>query len=58
MKKVYTKNMKKKILLKYNTPISVIESEQKIMLGVKPDTKLGDYFKKVGFPSLAEMMKS
>ena len=50
--------MKKKILLKYTTPISVIESEQKIMLGVKPDTKLGDYFKKAGFPSLAEMMKS
>ena len=56
----YTKVMKKihnSLSLNYNTPISVFEKEQGISLGVPAKMKLGDYIKKSGFPSLAEMMR-
>lgn len=60
--KGYTKTMKKtsskKRLLTYDTPVSVVEKNQNVRLGVNPNTKLGDYLTKVGFPSLAEMLKA
>lgn len=47
-----------KKLLDYNTPLSVLEQEQGVSFGLPSTTKLGDYIKKIGYPSLAEMMKS
>lgn len=56
--KRYTKSMKKRTLLKYDTPVSVLEEQQGVSLGVPANTKLGKYLENIGFPSLAEMMKS
>ncbi len=56
----YNLNMKKvdgKLVLKYDTPVCVLEKKQGVSFGVPPTTKLGDYIKKLGYPSLAEMMK-
>ncbi len=42
---------------KFDTKISTIEEMYGIDLGVSSDMKLGDYFKKIGYPSLAKMLK-
>jgi hypothetical protein len=58
--KGYTKTMKTAqvcIPLSYDTPVGVFEKEQRVSLNVPANTKLGDYIKKLGFPSLADMMR-
>ena len=42
---------------KYNTQVGEIEKRYKIRIGVNPKTKLGDFLKKRGYPSLAGMLK-
>lgn len=41
----------------FNTEVGTIEQEYGIKLGVEPDTKLGNYLKDKGYPSLSDMLK-
>jgi hypothetical protein len=41
---------------RFDTKIETIEKQYNIKLGVRGDMKLGNYLKKVGYPSLAKML--
>ena len=43
---------------RYDTKIGTIEKQYGIDLGVKSNTKLGNYLKDKGYSSLSEMLKS
>ena len=59
MKTQRGKNKKGQFVAKrYDTKISTIEKKYNVDLGVRGDMKLGNYLKKVGYPSLSKMLKS
>lgn len=52
-----SKNKNDQLLAKnFDTKIGTIEKTHKVDLGVDPDTKLGNYLKDKGYPSLSEML--
>jgi hypothetical protein len=58
MKTTRSKNSKGQFVAKrFDTKISTIEKKYDINLGVRGDTKLGNYLKKKGYPSLSKMLK-
>ena len=56
MKKIKEKT-NKFIPKNYNTKVSTIKEKYSIHTGSSENQKLGDYLKKEGFASLAEMLK-
>lgn len=54
MRKV--KKDKNQIILTRNTKVSELKEIYGIELSVDPNTKLGDYLREGGFPSLVDMM--
>ena len=58
MKKTRVKNKKGQFVAKrFDTKISTIEKKYKVDLGVRGDTKLGNYLKRKGYPSLSKMLE-
>lgn len=42
---------------RFDTKISTIEKQYGVDLGVRGDTKLGNYLKDKGYPSLSKMLR-
>lgn len=40
-----------------DTLVKTIEKQYNVDLGVRDDMKLGNYLKKIGYPSLSKMLK-
>jgi len=58
MTKTRTKNSSGQFVAKrYDTKIGSIEKQYGVNLGVRSDTKLGNYLKDKGYSSLSEMLK-
>lgn len=54
-----SKNTKGQFVSKrFDTQIGTIEKQYGVKLGVRRDTKLGNYLKNKGYSSLSEMLKS
>lgn len=46
------------IAKRFDTKVGTIEKQYGVDLGVRSDTKLGNYLKDKGYPSLSAMLKS
>ena len=52
------KNQKGQFVAKrFDTKVGIIEEKYGVDLGVRSDTKLGNYLEEKGFKSLAEMLR-
>lgn len=61
MSKTSTKNRSSNgrfVAKRYDTKIGTIEKQYGVDLGVRSDTKLGNYLENKGYSSLSQMLKS